>query len=318
MLSAHVSVLRATGPRLAFFSLVVCSVGRTEELKRLFESLRGQSFRSFEVILVDQNDDDRLDDLVSRFSDLTITHVHAARGLSHARNVGLDYTCGDIVAFPDDDCWYPPTLLAEVATLVRLRRGVDIVSGRTVDESGISSVSVFDSSAQPVSRSNFLRCGNSNTLFFRRDALARIGPFDTKLGVGAPTIFGSGEEADVILRALSLGMAIEYRPDLLVHHAQVDEVVTTKTLNRAYSYGAGFGALLRKHRFGWTYFLYRELRTTAGGLLALLRGDLAKARYKGLWFAGVLKGFVTWDDFRPGDGRPRTERTASRAACPRT
>jgi glycosyltransferase involved in cell wall biosynthesis len=293
-LSAHVSRLYAPLPRLALFSLVVCSVGRRDEVERLFQSLRRQSLRSFEVVLVDQNDDDRLDALVDRFADLPITHVRAERGLSHARNVGLDYTCGDIVAFPDDDCWYPPTLLAEVATLMRLRSDIEVVSGRTLDENGSPSVSVFADTAQAVSRANFLQCGNSNTLFFRRDALARIGPFDTSLGVGAPTIFGSGEEADILLRAIGLGIPIHYRPDIVVHHDQVDDVVTAKTLERAYSYGAGFGALLRKHRFGWAYFAYRELRTAASGLLALARGDVGKARYKQLWFAGVLRGFMAW------------------------
>jgi glycosyltransferase involved in cell wall biosynthesis len=300
--SAQVSRVCAPLPRLALFSLVVCSVGRRDQVVRLLESLRRQTFRSFEVVLVDQNEDGRLDDLVDRFADLPILHVRAVRGLSHARNVGLDYTCGDIVAFPDDDCWYPPTLLAEVATLIRLRRDVEIVSGRTVDEAGSSSVSVFDDRAQPVSRSNFLRCGNSNTLFFRRETLARIGPFDTKLGVGAPTIFGSGEEADILLRALDLGIAIEYRPELIIHHDQVDDVVTEKTLDRAFSYGAGFGALMRKHRFGWAYFAYRELRTVVSGLLALLRGDIAKARYKRLWFTGVLKGFVSWERHASSNG----------------
>ena len=42
------------------FSLVVATLGRTQELVRLFESLSQQTRRDFEVIVVDQNADERL------------------------------------------------------------------------------------------------------------------------------------------------------------------------------------------------------------------------------------------------------------------
>lgn len=44
-------------------SLVVATLGRTAELQKLFQSLNGQSRSDFEVILVDQNADNRLERL---------------------------------------------------------------------------------------------------------------------------------------------------------------------------------------------------------------------------------------------------------------
>jgi GT2 family glycosyltransferase len=47
-------------------SLVVATLGRTVQLDRLFESLARQDFTDFEVIVVDQNPDDRLEYLFKR------------------------------------------------------------------------------------------------------------------------------------------------------------------------------------------------------------------------------------------------------------
>ena len=41
-------------------SLVVSTVSRTGELARLMDSLLGQEFKDFEVLVVDQNSDDRI------------------------------------------------------------------------------------------------------------------------------------------------------------------------------------------------------------------------------------------------------------------
>ena len=98
------------------FSLVMATLGRSVEIERLFNSLVNQTYKNFEVIVVDQNEDDRVVKLVEQFRDrLEFVYVHSEKGLSRARNVGLKHIHGDLVAFPDDDCWYHPDVLAHVA-----------------------------------------------------------------------------------------------------------------------------------------------------------------------------------------------------------
>ena len=92
------------------FDLVVATVGRTDELGRLLDSLAAQDYERLRVVVVDQNDDERLAPILAGRA-LQLEHVRSVRGLSRARNAGLRLIEGDVVAFPDDDCTYPHGLL---------------------------------------------------------------------------------------------------------------------------------------------------------------------------------------------------------------
>src|SRR5215471_11995015 len=92
-------------------SLIVATRGRVNELDRLLQSLDAQSYRGFEVILVDQNQDNRLDAVLQKHSDLLIQRRACSVGASRARNEGLRVAKGTIIGFPDDDCWYSPGVL---------------------------------------------------------------------------------------------------------------------------------------------------------------------------------------------------------------
>src|SRR5271166_3162469 len=95
-------------------SLIVATVNRVAELDRLLTSLDRQTYKEFEVIVVDQNPNDRLVPLLAKHPRLSIKHLRCERGLSRARNAGLQVAKGEIVAIPDDDCWYPDRLLESV------------------------------------------------------------------------------------------------------------------------------------------------------------------------------------------------------------
>jgi glycosyltransferase involved in cell wall biosynthesis len=99
------------------FSLIVATRDRTSELSRFIASLRSNSLQDFELIVVDQNDDDRLGSILADalpFDQLRV--IRCPIGVSRARNAGLDAARGEILAFPDDDCWYPNDILQSVST----------------------------------------------------------------------------------------------------------------------------------------------------------------------------------------------------------
>ena len=63
-------------------SLVVSTVNRTVELSRLMESLLEQDFKEFEIVVVDQNSDDRIVPLLERYQ----THLKINRVSTPSRH----------------------------------------------------------------------------------------------------------------------------------------------------------------------------------------------------------------------------------------
>src|SRR5258707_9390843 len=118
------------------FSLILSTVGRTQELARFLEHLDRQSYRFFELIIVDQNPDEILEPLIRQYKErFPLQHRRSGRGLSRARNAGLQDFSGDIVTFPDDDCWYLPDTLEQIAHVFDENSNYDGFTGRGVDDS---------------------------------------------------------------------------------------------------------------------------------------------------------------------------------------
>jgi hypothetical protein len=212
--------------------------------------------------------------------------------LSIGRNVGLRHALGAIVGFPDDDCWYVPQTLNQVASFFRRNPKVDILLGRTVDAFGAPSLSPLRKRSGAVNRSNVWISGNSNTLFVRKEVILPHG-FDEKLGVGAPTRYQSGEETDFILTLMKNRARAVYISDLKICHDQVDTIGTARILKRAWMYSLGFGYVLKKHEFGFGYLSYRVVRSIVGAMRAVVGLRPVYGIGRMVWSAGTLVGYVS-------------------------
>jgi glycosyltransferase involved in cell wall biosynthesis len=248
------------------FDLVVATIDRVEELGRLLESLEGQTHRDFRVLVVDQNEDERVERVVERHPSLQVERLRASRGLSVARNAALPHIQADVVAFPDDDCIYPPDLLERVAARLA---GVDGVTGREPS---------WTTDAARLTRDNLWNRAISFTIFLRREVVERVGAFDERLGLPS----SSGEEIDYLIRALDTGARIEYDPSLVVEHpAKPVDLAAVGARD-----GASIGYILRKHGYP-SHVVARMLLRPAGG--ALLHPG--RARFHLATLRGRLRGY---------------------------
>jgi len=276
-----------------YLSLIVGTLGRRRELERALTSFTQQTMADFEVLIIDQNPEGYLDDIIARFSEaLDIRRIRTERGLSHARNIGLQHARGTVAGFPDDDCWYGPDVCQRVADYFASMPGLTLLTGRTLDAGGRESLSGdYRGSEGPICRRDVFRTGNSNTFFLRRGVISSVGGFDEGLGVGAPQGLQSGEETDLVIRCLDQDLRTYYDPSFTVFHDQVCVDRTESSLRRTREYSAGFGYLIRKHGFGPLYFTYRITRSVTRAAIQAAQFDFWNARIRLNWAVGTARGF---------------------------
>ncbi len=271
-------------------SLIVATLNRVPELERLLASLDRQSCQNFEVIVVDQNPDDRLLPVLRKHEGLRIRHVRSGPGLSRARNVALPLAQGDILAFPDDDCWYPDDLLAKVTDWFQAHSDFAGLFTTLRDAENKPIGPKWPSGPRICDKEDIWHCGISPDAFLRRQLTDAVGFFDERLGVGAPSRYQSGEDLDYFLRPLALGFKLWYEPGLTVHHPSFHSL--KRLLERSYSYSLGGAYVLRLHGFSWPYFIGLVIRSLGGAALNLCKGNVRIAYAYLLRTAGQLRGYI--------------------------
>jgi glycosyltransferase involved in cell wall biosynthesis len=258
-----VNEMDSTLNKCAAVSLVVATVGRVAELGRMLTSLAAQTWRQFEVIIVDQNADNRVDVLLLTLQlPFTLIHARSALGASKARNIGIDLASGEIIGFPDDDCWYTPNFLAEVKHWFDHNTQYDFFSCRILDNNHQEIASRWLTHSAELTRLLVLRACACSSLFFRKGALAKNGGFDKILGPGPDTLVKSAEEIDLVLRLMGGGCHGWYEKNLFIYHPCKE--VESASRDRAFTYGVGFGFIMRKHHYPFYTFLYHIIRPVGG------------------------------------------------------
>ncbi|BDG71799.1 glycosyltransferase family 2 protein [Roseomonas fluvialis] len=286
------------------FSLVVATLGRDAEVGELLDSLLAQRRSDVEVIIVDQNEDDRLGAIEAAHAPrIALRRLRSAvRSANHARNLGLRHARGEIVSFPDDDCLYPPGVLDRVdAAFADASLGV--LTGPAASPSGGLGSGRWRAESGAIDLATVWTSVIEFNIFLRREAALALGGFDEGMGPGSP--FGSAEGNDLVCRAMARGLHAHYDHGLRIIHP--DKRLSDVAVERAERYGRGLGFALRRNgaplSTRWT-FLVRPL----GGVAAsLLRGRMHEAGYYWMTFRGRLAGMLAPAARRPPAVAPLTE-----------
>jgi glycosyltransferase involved in cell wall biosynthesis len=226
-------------------SLILATYGRKIEVHQFIDSLISQSLpkKSFELIVVDQNDTIDLSDIKNKYLNiLNIVYIKSpVKGLSKNRNIGLGYASGRYVAFPDDDCIYYPDTLSTVIYLFSKLDDVDVLMGSIYDVKNEKDVlRSWPEKNICINKVNFYKLVTSITIFSKNTNMN----FDENLGVGAK--FGSNEDAEYIYRYLCMKSNVVYTKSIKVWHPE--QRFTIIPNQKIYSYGMGFGAFVAKYK----------------------------------------------------------------------
>ena len=276
-------------------SMVVATLGRSHELSALLRSLAAGKRRDFEVIIVDQNADDRLVPVLAGFDGLmSILHLRTDRkGVCRARNLGAAQARGQWLMFPDDDCWYPQDFLARMDAL-RKDHPADFYSGRATNALGETIMGDFAMEAKPIEHATVWTTLIEWMLVVKRSDFAAAGGFDVAIGPGSGTQWGAYEIQDLVLRPLSAGRKGWYDPAFTGHHPQDrSDQTTPAAVARMRLYSTGLGYVMRKHGYGFGDYLPRLLRPLAGVVVYAFAGKPGMARRSWNIFAGRWVGWRT-------------------------
>ncbi len=283
------------------FSLILCTINRVKEVQELLQSLSTQTYKNFEVIIVDQNNDNRVQNILINFDSLNIKYIKSKKGLSVSRNVGLKYASGDIIGFPDDDCTYPPQLIKNITTYFS-NTSCDLLLGKTINKNTGEIVA-----GKPSYLKKELTCfsfyGSSTTLFISLKNMEKnIITFDESFGLGAK--YNSGEEEDLVFRLLHAGYKGFYNPEInFVYHPPSD--LNYQDYKRAEIRSFGLGAFIVKHFFtlcGFTYFLkYSLIQPSVKIIQACWKNNQILCKFHYFRMIGIWKGMITYASEHSGD-----------------
>ena len=91
------------------FSIVIPTYNRGSFIHKVIESLLNQTYKNFEILVVDDGSTDNTQEIVEQFSDSRVTYLYKENGeRGAARNYGAQKSTGDYINFFDsDDLAYP-------------------------------------------------------------------------------------------------------------------------------------------------------------------------------------------------------------------
>ncbi len=98
------------------YSIIIPVYNRPDEMAELLESLSKQTFKDFELIIVEDGSRQRCDHLIEKYAGkYDITYEYKPNtGRSDSRNIGMTLSKADYFIFFDSDCIIPPDYLSVV------------------------------------------------------------------------------------------------------------------------------------------------------------------------------------------------------------
>jgi len=189
-----------------FISIVICTQNRAETLKNYaLNSILKLDYPTYEVVIVDDDSKDKTQEILKEFKNkiknLIIIKNTKAKGLCYARNLGIKFTKGEIIAFIDDDCIVDKNWLNELIKPYLKNKNMMVVGGK---------IYVGNSNKIYNSQKEIIGCNMS----FRKKIFNRF-LFDENLYFNKS---GLHDETELIYRIKNKNLPITYTDKAIVKH----------------------------------------------------------------------------------------------------
>jgi glycosyltransferase involved in cell wall biosynthesis len=224
-------------PRRPSVSVVIPAFNAAAYLAEALDSVFAQTFRAFEVIVINDGspDTELLERLLEPYLERIIYIKQENRGPSAARNAGIRRAQGEYIAFLDSDDFWMPQYLSEQIKCFANSPALNMIYSDAIlfGESPLSGKSYFEAfpPGDPPNFQNFLTHGSilTHCVVVRKCVLFEVGLFDEE--------FRLLEDIDLWLRiANHEGMIARNRQELAwrryrspsLSHVSIREMAETK------------------------------------------------------------------------------------------
>jgi glycosyltransferase involved in cell wall biosynthesis len=188
-------------------SVVICVKDVQNYIEKCIRSLLNQSFKDFEIIIIDDGSIDNTESIIKKFNNGNrIKYFKNKRnlGIAKSRNIGLKLSNGEYIFFTDGDC---------VAAEDWIEQGVKYL--KNSDCVGVEGKIYYVSKTYKPTFSDHVsenKCGGlfmTGNMAYKKSVIESIGGFDERY-----TYF---EDRDLGLRAKKVGK-ICFNPNMIVYH----------------------------------------------------------------------------------------------------
>ena len=226
---------------MPFFSIVIPLYNKQKDIAATLRSVFAQTFADFEVVVINDGSTDGSENEVLQFDDNRIVYIKTEnRGVSQARNLGIENSKGEYIAFLDaDDYWFPGHLetLHQLITeyseagLFTSNYRFAYPNGTLVDTDFSSLGSNFSGIVENVFKHSLKnRLMWTSCVVVKSEVFDIVGMFDTSITLGA------GEDTDMWIR-VALKYPVAHTSRVTAHYnlAGSNRVSHAKTLQRSFA-----------------------------------------------------------------------------------
>ncbi|MBF8964223.1 glycosyltransferase family 2 protein [Pontibacter sp. FD36] len=166
---------------MPLFSIITPTFNRADLLPKMIESVKGQTFTDWELIIVDDGSTENSPTIVDEYqSDARIRFIQKDNtGAAHSRNVGAESATGDFLTFLDSDDEVKDSWLMSVSEKVEKDTGLISVGAIRKFPNG-SIVLERPYSLKLFSKEFFVKF-TAGSLFVRRKIFQAVKGYDTAL-----------------------------------------------------------------------------------------------------------------------------------------
>ena len=189
-------------------SVIITTHNRSKLLQRALDSVMAQTFKDYELIIVDDCSKDNTQEIVSKYFPSSLYYRNVTNlGPAGSRNKGFQLSKGEYIVYLDDDNEFMPDFLMEAERALRLASpevmGVRV--GRIIHQNG------FDDYATPITHTKF---GSIDWGFLmKREVLETIG-YDPNIHGDEDTDFGIEFSKRFVHIPIDKPLTVAYGEDL--------------------------------------------------------------------------------------------------------